>query len=322
MNILDEMDKVFQMEIDTLVKTREGLDESYSEAADLLFRCSGKVVFTGVGKSGLIAQKVASTMASTGTPAVFLHPGDGMHGEVGIIMTGDVVLAISKSGESDELLNILPYVKRLGIPVISITANPRSTLGSISDLVLFTPVNEEACPLNLTPTSSTTAALVVGDALAMSLMKRRGFDPERFALLHPGGQLGKRLLITVADIMRGGEDNPVVNVKDTVRNMLSDITSKRSGAVSIVDDGDHLLGLVTDYDVRKVLERGEDLFAVSITDIMNKNPTYICSDEKAITALDFMQKREKPFLVLPVLDRLSNQAVGMIHLHDLVAKGL
>ena len=322
MNILDEVQRVFQMEIDTLVRIRQGLDGSYADATEMLFRCSGKVVVTGMGKSGLIAQKIASTMASTGTPAVFLHPGDGMHGDVGIIMAGDVVLAVSKSGESDELLNILPYVKRLGIPVISITANPKSTLGSSSDLILFTPVNEEACPLNLTPTSSTTAALVVGDALAMSLMKMRGFDTERFALLHPGGQLGKRLLITVADIMRGGEDNPVVNVKDTVRNMLSEITSKRSGAVSVVDDGGHLLGLVTDYDIRKVLERGEDLFAVSITDIMNKNPTYICSDEKAITALDFMQKREKPFLVLPVLDRLSTKAVGMVHLHDLVAKGL
>ena len=322
MNILDEMDKVFQMEIDTLVRVREGLDGSYADAAELLFQCSGKVVVTGVGKSGLVAQKIASTMVCTGTSAVFLHPGDGMHGDVGIIAPGDVVLALSKSGESDELLNILTYVKKLGVPVISITANPKSTLGNSSDLVLFTQVDEEACPLNLTPTSSTTAALVVGDALAMSLMKMRGFQAEQFALLHPGGQLGKRLLITVADIMRSGDDNPVVNAKDMIRNMLYEITNKRTGAASVVDDGGHLVGLVTDYDVRRVLERGDDLFSASITDIMNKNPTYICSDEMAVTALDIMEKRDKPFLILPVLDRPSEKVVGMVHLHDLVAKGL
>ncbi len=322
MNILDDIDKVFQMEIDTLVKIRQGLDESYTQAAELLFRCSGKVVVTGVGKSGLVAQKIASTMVSTGTPAVFLHSGDGMHGDVGIITPGDVVLALSKSGESEELLNILTYVKKLGVPVISITANPKSTLGNSSDLVLFTQVDAEACPLNLTPTSSTTAAMVVGDALAMSLMKLRGFQAEQFAQLHPGGQLGKRLLITVADIMRGGEDNPVVNVKDTIRSMLYEITSKHTGAASVVDDKGHLVGLVTDYDVRRVLERGDDLFAANLTDIMNNNPTYICSDEMAVAALTIMEKREKPFLVLPVLDRPTEKVVGMVHLHDLVAKGL
>ena len=320
--MLDEMLRVFQLEIDTLVKVRDSLDESYSRAADLLAECKGKVVVTGMGKSGLIAQKIASTMVSTGTPALFLHPGDGMHGDVGIIGEDDVVLAISKSGETEELLAILLYVKKIGVPVISITANSASTLGRTSDLLLITPVDEEACPLNLAPTSSTTAALVVGDALAMTLMKRSGFTPERFALFHPGGQLGRRLLITVADIMRTGEDNPIVNLNDNLRQTLYEISSKRCGAVSVVDDQGNLAGLVTDYDVRAALEESSDFFSLAIADVMNSTPTFIRSDHLAIDALELMENRPKPFMVLPVLDADGNRVVGMIHVHDLIAKGL
>ena len=322
MSILEELDRVFKLEIDTLMKLRDSLDGSYTKATELLFQCSGKVVVTGMGKSGLIAQKISATMVSTGTPAVFLHPSDGMHGDVGIIREGDAVLAISKSGETEELLSILLYIKKVSVPVISITADPDSTLAKSSDVVLFTQVNEEACPLNLAPTSSTTAALVLGDALAMALMKMRGFEPEHFALLHPGGQLGKRLLLTVEDIMRGGERNPVVNINDTVSNMLSEITSNLSGAASVVDDEGKLLGLVTDYDIRKILEQEKNIYTLSIPEIMNTNPTYICSDEKAAVALEVMENREKPFLVLPVLERNSRKAVGIVHLHDLMAKGL
>lgn len=322
MNILGEMRRVFELEIATLARTLEGLDGAYTEAAKLLFECPGKVVVTGAGKSGLIAQKIAATMVSTGTPAVFLHPGNAMHGDVGIIRKGDVVLAISKSGETDELLNVLLYGREIGVPLISVTANVKSSLAKASNVVLFTPVDEEACPLNLAPTSSTTAALVVGDALAVALMRMRGFKPEHFAMLHPGGQLGKRLLLTVADIMRSGEENPVLNATDTVRDMLSHITSKRSGAVSVIDGDGKLLGLITDYDIRKVLEQGLDIFSLQITDIMNRNATCIYSDEKAVKALDLMENREKPFLLLPVLDRASGRVSGMVHLHDLVTKGL
>ena len=321
-NALEEIRRVFQLEIDTLLKLRDLLHESYAKAAELLYGCKGKVVVTGMGKSGLIAHKIAATMVSTGTPAVFLHPADGLHGDVGIIGEDDVVLAISKSGESDELLNILPYVRKLRVPVVSITANPGSTLGKSSDLVLHTPIEEEACPLNLAPTSSTTAALVVGDALAMAVMKMRGFQPENYAMLHPGGQLGKRLLITVADIMRSGESNPVVGVNASIQDMLFEITSKQTGAVSVIDDDGRLLGLVTDYDIRMSLDHGGNLFSRTIPDIMNSNPTYLCSDEKAITALDTMRNREKPFLVLPVLDRSTMAVVGMLHVNDLLAKGL
>ena len=322
MNTLDEMDRVFQLEIETLINVRENLNDAYAEAVEILFRCSGKVIVTGVGKSGLIGQKIASTMISTGTPAFYLHPSDAMHGDMGIIKNGDVLLVISKSGESEEFLSILNYVRNIGVPAVSITANPTSTLQRNSDLVLITPVIQEACPLNLAPTSSTTAALVVGDALAMALMRLRDFKPENFALFHPGGQLGKRILMTVANIMRSGEANPVISAEDSIKNMLCEITSKRSGAVSVTDHDGYLLGLVTDYDIRKVLEQGQDLLSMIIPDVMNSNPSYVFADEKAAKTLQLMEDRERPFLVLPVLDRATEKVVGMVHLHDLVARGL
>jgi len=320
--VISEIDRVFQLEIETLIKVRESLNESYTAAVELLFSCTGKIVVSGAGKSGLIAQKIAATMVSTGTPAVSLHPGDAMHGDAGVIHEGDVFLGISKSGETEELLNLLLYLKQAKVPVISITASNDSSLTRGSKIVLYTPVDAEACPLNLAPTSSSTAALVVGDALAMALMKLRGFKSEHFALFHPGGQLGKRLTMTVADIMRSGENNPVVNVDGTLNAMLYEITGKLSGAVSVVDDEGQLLGLVTDRDIRNVLENGKDLFSLTITDIMNDNPTYIRTDEMAVTALDLMENRETPFMVLPVLEPNSKKVVGIMHLHDLVTKGL
>jgi arabinose-5-phosphate isomerase len=321
-SIIDEMDRVFQLELDTLAKVRAGLDGSYAQAVKMILQCPGKVIVTGMGKSGIIAQKIAATMVSTGTTAIPLHPGDGMHGDVGIVREDDVVVAISKSGETDELLSILLYVQSIGVPVISITARPESTLARNSNLVLFTPVDAEACPLDLAPTASTTAALVVGDALATTLMKLRGFTPERFALLHPGGRLGKQLLLTVQNTMRGGENNPVVTQQDSVRHMLMEISRKLCGAVSVVDELNNLVGLVTDYDVRMQLEQRADIFSLNIADIMNRNPIHIYSHEKAVKALEIMRNRERPFLVLPVLDEHSGQVVGMVHFQDLVARGL
>lgn len=320
--ILDEIIRVFKQEIATLAATCESLDDSYVKATQLLYECNGKVVVTGVGKSGLIGTKIAATMVSTGTPAVFMHPGDAMHGDMGIIRPGDVVLAISKSGETEELLTVLLYTRKIGAQIISITANDNSTLAKNSNLTLVTPVALEACPLNLAPTSSTTAALVVGDALAMTLMKLKGFHQEEFALIHPGGKLGKQLLLLVEDVMRSGESNPVININRGVHQMLIEISSKRCGAVSVVDDQDNLLGLVTDFDLRNMLEQKLDLFSLRIADIMNQKPTYIYADEKAVKALEVMRDREKPFLVLPALDRGSQKVVGMIHTHDLLSQGL
>lgn len=320
--ILAELRRVFDIELEALVRVREALGDAHAEAAQMLHGCRGKVVVTGVGKSGTIAGKIAATLASTGTPAIFLHPGDGMHGSIGVVQKDDIVLAIGKSGESDELIAILPAVRKIGARIIAVTASPESTLARHADMVLVANAGTEACPMNLAPTSSTTVALVLGDALALALMKLRDFRPEHFALFHPGGQLGKRLLLTVGDIMRSGPDNPVLNMSETTRRMLVEMTSKRTGAVSVIDDESNLLGLVTDYDIRRVLEQGRDIFSMTVAEVMNPRPSYTYSDEKAITALEHMENREKPFLLLPVLNRETRKVVGMIHLHDLVARGL
>lgn len=321
MDILAEVQRVMALEAQTLTRLRESVGPAYEEAVRMMYACTGKVIVTGMGKSGLIAQKIAATLVSTGTPAMFLHPAEGMHGDIGIAHKHDIILGISKSGESDELIGLLPTIRRIGARMIAITADRDSMLAKHADLVLLTPIEEEACPLNMAPTCSTTAALVVGDALAMALMKLRNFQPEDFALFHPGGQLGKRLLLTVSDVMRSGEANPVIRVTAGLREMLYEITSKRAGAVSVVDEAHHLLGLVTDYDIRRVLEKSGNILAMTIADIMNTKPTFVYEDDKAIRALEIMEKRDKPFLVLPVLDH-QDEVVGMVHLHDLVARGL
>ncbi len=321
MDILEELRRVIDLEGKTIAELRNNLGPDFEEAIRLLYTCVGKVILTGVGKSGIIAQKIAATMVSTGTPAMFMHGADGLHGEVGILKKEDVLIAIGKSGESEELVTLLPVVRKIGARVISITTQAQSTMARNSDLVLVTPVEEEACPLNMAPTCSTTAALVLGDAMAMALMKLRNFQPADFALFHPGGQLGKRLLLTVGDMMRAGEANPMIHVSSDARTMLYEITSKRAGAVSVVDDNQHLLGLVTDYDIRRVLESGKDFFTMAISDVMNPKPNFVYLEEKAFHALELMEKREKPISVLPVLDR-QEKVVGMVHLHDLVARGL
>jgi arabinose-5-phosphate isomerase len=321
MDILAELRRVIGLELQALVELRENIGQDFEQAVQLLFQCSGKVILTGVGKSGIIAQKIAATMVSTGTPAIFLHGAEGMHGDIGIVQKGDILIVIGKSGESEELVTIVPAARKLGAKVIAITAYGESSVAKHSDLVLVTPIQEEACPLNMAPTASTTAALVVGDALAMALMKLRNFQPSDFAQFHPGGQLGKRLLLTVGDIMRKGKDNPVLLISSNIKTMLFEISSKRAGAVSVVDDQGHLLGLVTDYDIRRVLESGKDIFTLTVSAIMNANPDFVLEDENAFRALEKMEKREKPISLLPVLNS-QEQVVGMIHLHDLVARGL
>ena len=319
--VLKGLKAVLSLEADTLRRVRDAVDGSYGKAVELILRCRGKVVVTGVGKSGLIGQKIAATFTATGTPAVFLHPSEGLHGDLGVVQKGDVVLAIGKSGESEELTAILPSLRRIGVRIVALTAKARSTLARSAEVVLLTPIEAEACPLNLAPTCSTTAALAVGDALAVVLMKLRGFRKEDFALLHPGGSLGKSLTLRVADIMRGGEDNPVIGLKAPVSRMLMEMTRKRAGAVSIVDGKGRLAGLVTDYDIRRRLERGEDILSAPIARIMNPRPTSIGSERLAVEAAETMTDRPTPFLVLPVVDK-RGRAIGMIHLHDIRARGL
>lgn len=318
---LREIRRVIDLEARTLQRVREAVDGSYARAVRMIAACKGKVIVTGTGKSGLIGQKIAGTLASTGTPALFLHPADALHGDLGTVQRGDLVLALGKSGESAELNGLLTALKRMGVPVIAMTGNPRSTLARGAALTLSVPVAEEACPLNLAPTCSTTAALAVGDALAIALMKLKGFDRGKFALLHPGGQLGKRLTLTVADVMHSGSDNPVIRMDAPISRMLIEITRHHAGAVSVVDSKGRLKGLVTDYDLRKVLERGEDIRTKAIPQIMNPKPTCARPDQLAAEALDLMLNRKKPFAVLPVVDG-KRRAVGMVHLHDLRRNGL
>jgi len=321
LDILEELRRVIRLEGEAIAQLEQSLGAPFVEAVQMLQACEGKIILTGVGKSGLIANKISATMVSTGTPAVFLHGSEGMHGDIGIVAKEDIVLAVGKSGESEELLALLPFIRRIGARIIAITAQPQSTLARKSDVILVTPIQEEACPLKLAPTCSTTAALVLGDALAMALMKLRNFQQADFALFHPGGQLGKRLILTVGDLMRKGEANPVVRLQDDIRTVLCEMTEKRAGAVSVIDEEYRLLGLMTDFDIRRVLEAGKDLFSLSVGEVMNAKPTWVYEDEKAVKALEDMEKREKPISLFPVLNR-QEKVVGMIHVHDLISRGL
>lgn len=321
-NIEREIRSVIQLEAEALSQASKAVDSSYAKAVKLMLSCRGKIIVTGMGKSGLIAQKVAATLSSTGTPALYLHPADAMHGDVGTIQRRDVVLAFGKSGESEEINLLIPAMRKIGTKLIAVIANPSSLLARSADLTVVIPVEREACPLNLAPTASTTAALAVGDALAVALMKIRAFKPHHFALFHPGGSLGKRLTLRVADLMRSGADNPVVRLDDGIPAMLVEMTRKHCGAASVVDKKGRLLGLVTDYDIRRALTQGGNWMKRSIKDIMNPRPKTVFADDLAYEAGQLMSSPKKPFNLLPVLDRRSRRVVGMIRLHEIRARGL
>jgi arabinose-5-phosphate isomerase len=319
--ILDEIATVLDIEIEALRSVRSNLSPAFEAAVKTIASCQGQVVVAGLGKSGLIANKIAATLRSMGTPAVFLHASEALHGDLGIVGNNDVALAVGKSGETGELNDLIRFIRKRGATVIAITSNGSSTMASISNIVLDLHVPREACPLNLAPTASTTAALAVGDAIAVAVMKIKNRTAEDFARLHPAGQLGRRLLLTVSDVMRKGPDNPVIPIERSVKEMLVRITAFRVGAISVVNGGGRLKGLVTDYDVRKALESSRDFQTMRIPDIMNASPVTIFEDQRAVDALETMRRMNKPTAVLPVLDR-KRKVVGMIHLHDLIAEGL
>ena len=320
-NIESEIIRVIDIEMKGLSLLREQIDSSVKSAVEIIFNCSGKVILTGMGKSGLVAKKIASTMSSVGTPAIFMHPAEGMHGDLGIIGADDVVIAIGKSGESTELNGVLPSVKNVGAKIIGVMGEADSTLAKYSDIIINIGNIEEACPFNMAPTTSSTVTMVLGDAIAVALMKMRGFDLADYALLHPGGQIGKRLTMMVSDIMLQGSNNPIINISDSVKNCISEISRKLAGAVSVVDNEGMLMGLVTDYDIRTHLEKEENIFSMKIEEIMNSNPVFIYDDEKAFSALKIMQERERPITILSVLNR-KNHVVGMLRMHDLIKEGL
>ena len=319
--IIKEIRRVLRLEARTLAGLERAVDARYAAAVRLLAGCRGKVIVTGVGKSGLIAQKIAATLSSTGTPAVHLDPSEALHGGLGLVQKGDVLIAVGKSGESDELNALLPRLRGIGAKLVALTANSRSTLARAADIVLPTPIENEACPHDLAPTCSTTAALAAGDALAVALMGVRGFSREHFALNHPGGRIGRRLTLKVSDIMRGGEDNPIVRSDVSAMSMLMEMTRMRAGAVSVVDSRGRLLGLITDFDIRRALERGLDIRKVPVRRIMNRRPTTILPTALAARAVEIMEGRKNPFNVLPVVDA-RGRSVGMIQIHDLRARGL
>jgi len=320
-NILADLARVLDIVIEALQLIRDNLDDRFVQAVIMIADCRGQVVFTGIGKSGIIANKIAATFRSTGTSAIFLHAGEALHGDLGAVDSKDIIVAIGKSGETSELNTLLRALKKNSNCVISITSNADSTMAALSDLVLDLRITREACPLNLTPTASTTGALAVGDALAVALMKVKNFSEEDFARSHPAGQLGRRLLLTVEDVMRKGAENPVIAMGSSIGELFIRMTQFKVGAISVIDEEYRLKGLVTDYDIRKILESERNVLTMKIAEVMNPSPSVIFSDERAFDVMELMRRRKKPTAVMPVLDR-QNKVVGMVHLHDLIAAGL
>jgi len=323
MNELEtDAQKVLQMEAEAILDLIPRIDEHFDAAVEMILECKGRVAMTGMGKSGIIAHKISATLASTGTPSFYLHPAEGIHGDLGMVTGDDVVIAMSNSGETGEVLNILPSLRRIGAKLIAMVGNPDSTLAKNSDVVLNVGVKREACPLGLAPTSSTTAALAFGDALAMALMGRHQFTSRQFAVFHPGGSLGRKLLLTVGDIMHTGEENPVVKGSATVSEALFIITDKGLGAVSVVDENEVMIGLLTDGDIRRGLSRGVDFLNRPVTELMTKNPKFITKEKLAAQALHIMESHTpKPITVLPVLDG-ERHVAGLLHMTDLVRQGV
>jgi len=321
-NILNEIDRVIEIEIEALRSVRKHLDARFEQAIRLVAGCRGQIIVTGLGKSGIIANKIAATLRSTGTPAIFLHASEALHGDIGVIDRQDVVIAVGKSGETTELNDLLRFVRKTGARVISITSNPSSAMAKLSDIVLNLKVPREACPLNLAPTASTTAALAVGDAIAVTLMKMKNIGPADFARHHPGGQLGRRLLLTVAEVMRKDQENPVISGDSPIEEMIVKMTSFLLGAISVIDRKGKLLGLVTDFDIRKALATTRRIDSMRITEVMNPTPIFVFHDQMAVDALEMMRQRKKPITVLPVLHRKNGKVVGIVHLHNLLAAGL
>jgi arabinose-5-phosphate isomerase len=303
------------MEAEAILALVARLDDRFDRAVDHLFQCGGRVIVTGMGKSGLIGRKIAATLASTATPAYFLHPAEGVHGDLGMVARGDVVLALSNSGETDELLAILPLLKRLGVPIVLLTGNPTSILARQADVVLDVAVAEEACPMNLAPTSSTTAALAMGDALAMAVLDRRGLRPEDFAALHPRGHLSWRTLVRVADLMHTGDEVPAVEADTPMKDVIVEMTRKHLGLTTVVDAGGHLVGVITDGDLRRAHLRPEPIVALRAGDVATRSPKTVDAGELAVKALEIMETFAITSLV--IVDA-SQRPVGVIHLHDVL----
>ena len=323
--MLEKARKTLLLEADAIYAMAERLDLPFEQAVTCLEDCQGRVIVTGMGKSGIIAMKIAATLSSTGTPAFFLHPAEGSHGDIGMVTRQDVVLALSNSGETAELLALLPTIKFLGIPLISLVGQTKATLARMSTIVLDVSVEREACPLGLAPTCSTTAALAMGDALAVVLLEKRQLSPEQFALFHPGGTLGKKLLLRVSDRMLSDAKIPMITISDGIREAILEMTAKRLGMTGVKDHTGHLVGIITDGDLRRWLERDalspetEDIFSRKAGEVMTSAPKTIEANALAVEALRIME--ENKITSLFVKDG-RGPPCGVIHLHDLLGAGL
>ncbi len=310
---------VIHAEAQAVIALADQVNQQFVQACHLILACKGRVVVTGMGKSGHIGGKIAATLASTGTPAFFVHPGEASHGDLGMITRQDVVLALSNSGETAEILTILPLIKRLGVPLIAMTGQPDSTLAKLATTHINVAVQQEACPLGLAPTSSTTAALVMGDALAVSLLETKGFTRDDFALSHPGGSLGKRLILKVADVMHAGDDVPAVNDQALVSGALLEMTNKKLGMTAVINQAQQVLGIFTDGDLRRMLEKGLDVRTTLINQVMTASCATIVADLLAVEAMQIMEaKKINALLVVDPQQKLQ----GALNMHDLLRAGI
>jgi len=319
--LLKRAARIFEIEGEAILQLRERLNEEFIRAVNILLSCTGKVVVTGIGKSGLVSQKMASTFACSGTPAFFLHPGEGLHGDIGMISKDDVVIAVSNSGETEELLKLLPLIKRLGLKLIVLSGKKDSALAKHGDVVLDVSVKQEACSLGLVPTASTAATMAMGDALALTVLERRGFNADDFATLHPGGALGKKLLLRVEDLMHIRDAVPLVDQDDSMKLVLLEMTSKRLGVTGVRDAAGNLLGIITDGDVRRSLEREQDLLLAKARDVMTTSPKTIKRNELAATALQMMEKFSITSLFV-FSESEPKKIEGIVHLHDILKAGI
>jgi arabinose-5-phosphate isomerase len=305
--------KVLQTEADAIIALIDRLDENFDRAVKMLYECQGRVIVTGMGKSGIICRKIAATLASTGTAAFFLHPAEATHGDLGVIQSNDILLALSNSGETQEVLRLLEAIRRIGARIVAITGNPASTLAQAADVSLDCQVSEEACPLNLVPTASTAAALAMGDALCMTLLVEKGFRQEDFAKIHPGGKLGKKLM-RVDQLMHGGADTPKVRTDTSMRDVIYEMSSKQLGMTCVLNAGDQLVGIITDGDLRRCMVDHANLLEMRAGDVMTKRPIVIDPSTLAAQALLIMEQRKITSLVVGASDQ---SVAGVIHLHDL-----
>ena len=310
--------KVLEIESKALAKQIDHIDQAFVDACELCLECTGKLIVMGLGKSGHIADKIAATLSSTGTPSYFIHPSEAIHGDLGMIDEKDIVLIFSYSGETEEITSLLPYLRKKEIKIISFTGNDESKLSLESDIHINVPVEEEACPMNLAPTASTTAALAVGDAFAVALLERKGFTKEDFAKSHPGGSLGKQLLLSIGDIMHTGEEIPLVCSDDSLSTGLIEMSQKALGMTAVVDEDNQLAGIFTDGDLRRTLESSIDIKATKMSDVMTLNPFVISADTLAYNAVSLFQEKK----ITSIIVTKENKVIGALNIHDLFRAGL